>query len=103
MHLAVAPLLSSEPSAAELEQIVGKIDALIRSNPDFEPARVRYFRFLALKRLGRKEEAARALREAVLINGVAPFRTRAGETELDAMIEAMRALQGEGAETREKD
>ena len=55
----IAPLLAVGAVAAEdLERILATLDAIIASDPDFEPARVRYFRALALERLGRHEEAA---------------------------------------------
>jgi hypothetical protein len=98
--VAIAPLLTSEPAPEALERIVTSLDGIIRSDPDFEPARVRYFRALALERLGREEDAARGFRDVMLLTGIAPFRSRADDAELDAAIEAMRALAAARAESR---
>jgi tetratricopeptide (TPR) repeat protein len=93
LRVAVAPLLGSLPSKPELEAILESLDSTIRANPEFEPGRVRYFRALTLERLGRKEDASRAYREVALLRGVSPMRGRGGDAELDAAIQAMRALQ----------
>jgi tetratricopeptide (TPR) repeat protein len=100
LQIAVAPMLSSDATRQDLEQIVGALDALIRSDPEFDPARVRYFRGLALERLGRRDEAEQAFREVTLLTSIAPFRSRADDKELDEAIKAMQALQASRAESR---
>jgi O-antigen ligase/tetratricopeptide (TPR) repeat protein len=96
----VAPLLSREPSPPELEKIVESLDAITRSEPEYEPARVRLFRALALERLGRNEEAERGYREVTLLLGVSPLRTRADDQQLDEAIKALHNLQELRAATR---
>jgi O-antigen ligase/Flp pilus assembly protein TadD len=102
MRVTVSPLLRGAPTRAELEAILATLDALILKDPDFDPANVRSFRALTLERLGRADEAVRAYREVMMLAGVAPFRTRRDDEELDAAIEAMRALAAEqgGATSR---
>jgi tetratricopeptide (TPR) repeat protein len=99
LRIAVAPLLTGDPTRPELLGILETLDRMIQSNPEFDPAHVRYFRALTLERLGRREEALRAYREVTLLTGVAPFRKRTDDEELDAAIEALRTLQSETRRT----
>jgi tetratricopeptide (TPR) repeat protein len=95
LRITVGPLLSGERSKAEVEKILETLEGMIRADPDFDPARVRFFRALALERLGRTDEAYRAFREVTLLAGVSPFRKRSDDAELDAAIDALRALEAE--------
>jgi tetratricopeptide (TPR) repeat protein len=99
--VAIAPLLASEPSPEDLERILSTLDGIIRSDSEFEPARVRYFRAMALERLGRQQEAAKVYRDVMMLTAVAPFRSRADDAGLDAAIEAMRALGAARADSRQ--
>jgi O-antigen ligase/tetratricopeptide (TPR) repeat protein len=94
-RVTIAPLLTGEPSREQLETILAAMDDWIRERPDFDPTHVRAFRALALERLGRREEALRAYRELTLLTAIGPSRRRADDQELDAAIEALRALQAE--------
>jgi O-antigen ligase/tetratricopeptide (TPR) repeat protein len=100
LQITVAPLLSKAPPPEEVERILESLDTMIRNDPEFDPGRVRYFRALALERLGRQEEAAQALREVTLLLGVGPFRTRGDDRQLDEAIESMRQIQQSRAESR---
>jgi tetratricopeptide (TPR) repeat protein len=95
LRVTVAPLLDGEPTPEELGRILEFLEGVITAQPDFDPARVRYFRGLALERMGRREDALRAYREATLLMGVGGLRQPGGDAHLDAAIEAMRALQSE--------
>jgi tetratricopeptide (TPR) repeat protein len=100
LQVTASPLLNKDPSREEVEKILEWLDAMIRSDPEFDPARVRYFRALALERLGRQEEAGRTLREVTLLLGVSPMRGRAADEQLDEAIKALRELQQSRPATR---
>ena len=74
----IAPLLASEPSREDVERILETLDGIISSDPEFEPSRVRYFRALALERLGRPEEAAQGFRDVTLLLGVGALPDQPG-------------------------
>jgi len=84
---------------ARLEDVVARIFEWIPTLPDRLQVRARYFKALAERRLGRRDDAARGFADVVRLTALAPFRSATDAPFLNAALEEGRRL-AEEAENR---
>lgn len=85
---------------ARLEDVVARISEWIPTLPDRLQVRARYFKALAERRLGRRDDAARGFADVVRLTALAPFRSATDAPFLNAALEEGRRLAEEAENKR---